>query len=733
MLRTILTLFTIVSYTAAWTQDLLVINKITGPITFDGVPDEIIWQAIPDLNMVMYSPVFGNEQEEKATVKIAYDDEFLYVSGILRYRNQEDIRAVGKKRDLSDPSTDWFGFILDTFNDKQNAMSFWTTPNGLRTDATVMNDLAYGQSDINFSWNTFWDVKTAIGDRQWSAEMRIPLSSLRFQNIDGKTRMGITICQFCAATSELYTFPVMNPKFSDAYWKPSLASVIEFTGLNPKKPLYVTPYITAGVGLANELNEGGNEYNMNPTFRYDAGFDVKYSITNNLTADITVNTDFAQVEADDQKINLTRYSLYFPEKRNFFQEKSDIFNFSFLGDNNLFYSRRIGIYSGSPVRIYGGARITGRINRWDVGFMDMQTAPIEDNPGENLGVMRVKRTVFNENSYAGGMLTSRLGMNGDYNLTYGIDGQFRVKGDEYLTIRYAQTFENDSMYPFLNLAPCRMLLNWEHRNQEGIGYDLVYTYSGSQFNPGVGFEELDNYQGIRGLIQYGWFPEEKKPIYYHRIYFSSANIWNTATGLQQTASASLSWYFQAKKGFYGSAGLNWYQEDIADSLIIANAQASIPPGRYRYLNMSAIYGTSSSHAVSSYFLMTAGRYYDGWNVSLYALPSINIGTGLSAGLSYNLDYVNFPDRSMKFTNHILGIKGLMTLTTKTSLAAFFQYNTAVNKIYSNIRFRFNPREGNDLYLVYDEGLNTKLTRETPYLPLSSGRTILLKYTYTFRF
>ncbi len=716
-----------------WAQTPVPVSRLTSAITFDGIPDEEAWDDVPALEMTMYSPVYGNKQTEKATIKITYDNEYFYVSGILRYKSHDLIRAVGKKRDSADPSSDWLGIIIDTFSDKQNAVAFWTNPNGLRSDATVMNDLAYSNADINFSWNTFWDVKTEMGDKEWYAEFRIPFSSLRFQNIKGKTIMGITICQFCSGISEIYTFPPVEPIVNSAYWKPSLTASIEFSGLNPKKPVYVTPYATAGIGLANELNGTATDYEMESTPKYDAGVDIKYSITNNLTADITVNTDFAQVEADDQKINLSKYSLYFPEKRSFFQEKSDIFSFSFLGDNNLFYSRRIGIYNDSPARIYGGMRMTGRINKWDLGILDMQTASIDGNPGENFGVLRTKRTVFNPNSYAGAMLTSRIGMGGSYNMAYGLDGQFRVIGDDYLTVKWAQTFENDSPNRFLDLAPSRLLVNWEHRNQKGFGYDFVYTWSGENFNPGIGFEELENYHGVRSLVQYGWFPEEKKPILYHKVYLTVANIWNTVTMDQETLKGSLSWYVEAKKGYYGSAAIYMTQDDITDNLYIAAGQAYIPPGRYRFANMSALFGTSSSHAFSSYFMISAGQYYDGRNFSFSFYPALNIGASLNAGLTYYLDYVSFPSRSMKFTNHIVGLKGTMTLTTKTSLSAYIQYNTAVNKALANIRFRINPREGNDFYLVYDEGLNTRLTRETPNLPLSSGRTILAKYTYTFRF
>jgi hypothetical protein len=324
-------------------------------------------------------------------------------------------------------------------------------------------------------------------------------------------------------------------------------------------------------------------------------------------------------------------------------------------------------------------------------------------------------------------------MNGNYNLAYGLDGLFRVTGDEYLTIKVAQTFENDSLNKFLSLAPTRLFLNWEHRNQKGFGYDFVYTWSGDHFNPGVGFEVKDNYQGIRGILRYGWFPSESNKIRFHEISLTATNFWNTLTGLQETNTNELRWSFEAKKGYSGYAGMLWSVEDLSDTLILGNNQASVPPGRYSFINMLAQYETSAKNAVRSNFMAEAGKFYDGWKLSLYAYPTLNIGRGLSLGVIYYLDYVNFPSRSMAFTNHIVGFRGLITLTTSTSLSAFVQYNTAVNKISTNIRFRLNPREGNDFYLVYDEGLNTNLMRETPALPVSSGRTILLKYAYTFRF
>lgn len=376
--------------------------------------------------------------------------------------------------------------------------------------------------------------------------------------------------------------------------------------------------------------------------------------------------------------------------------------------------------------------MTGRIDKWDVGILDMQTARFENNPGENFGVVRLKRKVLNQNSYLGGMLTSRVGTNGAYNLAYGLDGQFRVTGDEYLTFRWAQTFENESHNQLFNMSPSRLLINWEHRNQKGFGYDFAYSWSGNQFNPGIGFETKDNYQIVRSILQNGWFPEGDFFIRYHKLSLTAYSLWNTLNGLHETTNGLLKWNFEAKKGFSGNIAANWFMEDIADTLSLGNDQASVLPGRYSFTSLSSGYITSGAHALYAELNADAGKFYDGWKLSLFANPMLNIGSGFSLGVTYYLDFVTFPSRTVSFTNHIPGLKGLLTLTTKTELAAFVQYNTAVDKVFANFRFRYNPREGNDLYLVYNEGLHTNISREIPILPRSAGRTILLKYTYTFK-
>ncbi|WP_340111278.1 carbohydrate binding family 9 domain-containing protein [Maribellus mangrovi] len=711
-------------------QSVYKVSRISG-INFDGIPDEAAWQTVDTLQMTMYRPNFGAPPTEESIIKLAYDNDFLYLSGMLFYKNPKDIRAIGKKRDYLSFAPDRLAITIDSYNDRENAFNFAVNPNGARIDGAIKNDMLVWE-DINFNWNTFWDAKTVRMENGWTAEIRIPFSSLRFQSSNGITKMGIAVMRTMAATYESVSWPVLSPNFPFPAWKASLTAEVEFENLNPKKPLYVTPYIIGGFENKNILNEPKTGYDLNTKWKGDAGLDVKYNLTNNLIADLTVNTDFAQAEADAQQINLSRLSLYFPEKRNFFLEKEDVFNFSLLGNSNLFYSRNIGLYQGNPVTIYGGARLTGRVGNWDIGFLDMQTEDFQENPSENFGTLRLKRSVLNSNSFIGTMVTSRLGMNGNYNVASGFDGLFRVVGDEYLSLKWAQTFQNDLNNDAFSTEPSRFIFEWQRRNDTGFAYDLIYTWSGKTFNPGIGFEERQNFQGPHATFQYGWLPGKDAVLRYHKLSLKGYRWWSTETGKHETTTATLQWDFETKKGIKWYAAVNRHLENLYDKLIIGYNQASVPAGEYSFTDFSLNYTTSNRHALTAFFNATAGDFYDGRKWSFNTYPSLKIGSDFDLSLYYQLDFVEFSERSMEFTNHIVRFNGLMTLTTKTSVSAFIQYNSAINGIIGNIRFRYNPRDGNDFYIVYNENLNTDRSRVEPKLPFTSARTVLLKYTYTFR-
>lgn len=242
-------------------------------------------------------------------------------------------------------------------------------------DLAVRDD-ATGDYPLDVDWNTFWDVEVAQNDEGWFAEMRIPISSLRFEPDErGRVVMGLVAMRFIPRNSEVATFPATPANWGTfSHMTPSRARKVVFEGLEPQTPLRVTPYALGGAGQQSVLKASGTAYGLETEPTYDVGLDVKYGLTSNLTLDLTLNTDFAQVEADNQQVNLTRFSLFFPEKRRFFLERSSNFAFNFGAPNRLFYSRRIGVHACEQVRILGGARVVGRSGRWDVGLLNMQTA-----------------------------------------------------------------------------------------------------------------------------------------------------------------------------------------------------------------------------------------------------------------------------------------------------------------------------------------------------------------------
>ncbi|NSW93940.1 MAG: carbohydrate binding family 9 domain-containing protein [Bacteroidales bacterium] len=726
----------------------VLIKKLTGEIKFDGIPDEVAWKEIPAFRLVMHSPVFGKYPTEETDVRITYDDHYLYIAGKLYYKDPSMIRSSSYKRDYQGMGSDWFGILLDTYNDKENSMAFFTTPEGLRLDANIQRDAVTRlptDLPMNISWNAFWDVLTKIGPDGWSAEIRVPISSLRFQNKNGEVRMGLTIERWIPSKNEITVYPAIPPNWGpNSVMKPSQSQEIVFNGIKPDKPLYIAPYVLAGYETRYGLNESETGYTRSGKPDFEAGLDVKYGISETLVMDVTVNTDFAQVEADDQQINLTRYSLYFPEKRMFFLERASVFDFSLGGNSNLFYSRRIGLSNiggmPEPVRILGGARITGRIKNWDVGFLDMQTAPLKEKlssgitetliPSENFGALRFRRQVINDNSYVGAMFTSRLGADGSYNLAYGVDGIIRVFGNDYLDVRWSQTFEDGNINNSLK-DPTFLQVLWERRTNKGIIYSLGYSQSGANFNPGIGFEMMNDYSVLRATLGYGWISDEKSKLHSHSIESRAIYRRYIDDGTLMNFTNFTGWEFQTKNQWQGNINLVYNYDNLRDSLTISPDELYMVPGEYSYLSIRANITSPMSKPFYAMFMTESGQYFDGNRISFRIQPTLSLSKHFELGGTYNFDHVSVSKRNASMTNHIVGIKALYMLNTKLSVNAFVQYNTSFGGVISNLRLRYNPREGNDFYIVFDEDRNTDLSREVPVLPAYNFRTIMIKYNYTF--
>ena len=727
-----------------WSQGQISVPEIAGEFKFDGIIDDSCWQNLTPVTMVMHTPTFGLEPTEKSEVMICYDNSYFYIGARLYDSNPSDMLISSKKRDESEVQSEELMLIFDTFNDKENGLGFATTPTGLRSDFTISKDAMgmdgpQGQGPFNMSWNTFWDVKTTRNDQGWFAEIRIPFSSIRFKENNGKIIMGLICIRNIAHKNEVDIFPAIPPDWGQiSAYRPSKAQEVELKGLKSKKPFYIAPYVLGGYQIDNVLNADGTGYIADKSPKLNAGLDVKYGLTKNLTMDLTINTDFAQVEADDEQINLTRFSLFFPEKRTFFQERSSVFAFDFEPMSSLFYSRRIGLSDeGEQVPILGGARITGMAGKWDIGFMDMQTKAINQGEGdinplasENFGILRLRRQVINENSYVGGIFTSRLGTDGTYNTAYGVDGIFKVAENDYLNVKLAQVLDDSSPNKVLSLDPTELFLTWSRFNQKGLNYNFTYARTGKDFNPGIGFVARQNYTHYYGGFGYGWIPGEASALQSHQIGVNAISYFDNASNAAQSLQTGVMYDFNFKSGYSGMISINHMYENVADTFNFSS-DAYVPSGEYGFNEFETHLNSPRTNKFVLGVDLFAGTFYDGTRFSFGLEPSWNIGSTLQLALTYDHNFLEFSDRGQSFSGGVAGFKALVMINTKFSLSTFVQYNSAENNLMTNFRFRYNPREGNDFYIVFNEGRSTYRDIENPRLPLYNNRSLLLKYTYTF--
>lgn len=717
-------------------SEILVLPRLDGPIHLDGLSNEPAWQAVPSWLPTQYEPDNGAAPTERTEFLVAYDADYIYFALRAYDSDPRGIRANTLYRDRLS-GDDHFEILLDTFNDNETAVLFTTTPAGIRKDAAISNDASGGGIAsggwINNDFNTFWDVETVVNEQGWFAEIRVPFSSLRFQPESGRVVMGIALQRKVARKTERLVFPSVPALVNWAFLKPSLAQKIVLEGIHPQKPLYVTPYGLSGLGQSFRLNEAGTGYPREDDVKGEAGADLKYGLTNNLTLDLTLNTDFAQVEADDQQVNLTRFSLFFPEKRQFFQERAGIFDFRTGGLSRLFHSRRIGLTdAGAPVRLLGGARLVGRAGLWDVGFLNMQTAESEALPSENFGVARVRRQVFNAYSYAGGMATSRIGTDGGYNVAYGLDGVIRLVGDEYMTVQWAQSFDREQIEADAldGLNSGRFTFELERRRRRGWGYDAVVAWAGRRYDPGIGFTQRNNFTLLDHTESYTWLPGEASSLIWHTLGLRGFAFVRNGDQSIESAEVGPEWEFSAKSGAGGSLEAKVLFEDLPDPFALSE-DAVVPVGSYTFFRFGASYHVSHTRLFQVRPRVEVGTFFDGWQATVAVSPVWYVSPHLELAGSYLYNRIRFPDRDQRFDAHLARLRIGTALNTKVSTNAFIQFNSAAHTVSANVRFRYNFREGNDLWLVYNEGMNTDRDRLAPTLPFTSARTILLKYTYTF--
>ncbi len=711
-------------------SDTLYVRRLGGPVVFDGMPDEPAWDEVPPLPLTVFSPVFGGAPTERTEIRVAYDETYFYVAASMFDSDAKGIRINTYYRDQYS-GDDVLGVLLDTYADHQTASWFVINPAAVRTDRALANDAEFSQGlPMNPSWNAFWDAATRRTPAGWFAEMRIPFSSLGFQDAGGRVVMGLSVYRMIARKNERHVFPAIPPSYGPiAFAKPSRFQPIVLAGVHRRSPAYLTPYALGGASRQAVLDSAGSGYRFAGTRTREAGLDVRLSPSNRWSVDFTANTDFAQVEADDQQINLTRFSLFFPEKRQFFQERSAIFDFN-LGDlDRLFHSRRIGLVHEAPIRILGGARLVGRLGGMDVGAIDMQTAAVQGQPTVNLGVVRLKQQILNANSTLGAMLTSRLAGGGSHNLGLGVDAVIRTFGDHYLTLKLAQTVDDSAGGKLGDLDAARLLARFERRNLAGLSFVEELIRSGPRYVPRLGFNLRRDVSSSETRLRYQRFGSGNA--WFRSLGVEAAGkLWiRHSDGSAESGLIEPNLSAEFKNGGQLTVVPRTSYESVRDSFLLAGG-TPVAPGAFWFFEVEVRYQAPMAASFRPTASIAAGHFYDGSRQAISLNPAWNPWSHLELGVDYQFNRIRFPGRGLAQDLHVARVRIQGAYDAHASLSTFVQYNSATRSAGLNARFRYNFREGNDLWIVYNEAANIERTGSVPELPFSQSRALLVKYTYT---
>ena len=703
-------------------------TKIDWKPKIDGKVIEEGWDLIPSLSITQKVPNAGDPPTQKTEIRIVYDNQYLYLSGRMYDESPHLINANSKKRDDFTENTEWCGLLIDSYNDRENVLGFWVTPTGSKLDMAISND-AQGPTAFNISWNTYWDSAVSRDQNGWYAEIRIPFTSLPFEEVDEKVVMGITTWRYLARNDETDIFPPRDLTTGSSF-RASLSQRFQFENIKNKRPIHITSYLLGGlstINLSSDQSEYSERFNNN---KHEIGVDAKIGIGSNITLDLTLNTDFAQVEADDQQVNLERTNIFFPEKRLFFQERASLFDFNFGNADKLFHSRRIGIVNSAQTRIYGGVRAIAKSSNWEGGLLNMQTASSGNIRSENFTVFRIRRKILDDYSTIGLIYTSRIDLDNKYNSVYGIDGNFKLFKDNYLITRWAQSFTDDKANRFISFDNSKIYLELSKRSQNGFTYNVSYNRAGKQYNPQMGFEHRFNFEKVTGIFSYNIFPNKASKIVQHGPYLNSDINWANDNGQVLSSNINIGHNILTKSGFTYDINIRRQRERLFDNWNFVK-DIIIQKGLYDFLFITANINSSSAKAVSYSAQMSYGTFYNGRKSTVVFSPFINVSQDFSLEGSYEFNNLSFPTDNQNTTVQLSRIKGLYTFNTKFTLSAFLQHNNVTDDIISGLRIRYNPREGNDLYFVYNGALNQSIFERPDRKLMSDSHTIFVKYSHTF--
>ena len=705
-----------------------------GPAIDGDVLGDAVWAAAsPDTGFRQNTPDEGEPASERTEVRIVYTDDTLYFGVVCFVADPATIIVADARRDSSLIETDSFQIVLDTYRDQQNGFVFGTNPAGLEYDGQLTNE-GEGSGGIggglvvrsgsqqqrgsgggfNLNWDGVWQVATAVTDVGWTAEFAIPFRTLRYASGAAQT-WGINFQRNIRHRNE------------QSYWAPlprqfnlnrlSLAGELRGLEVPPPRNLQLNPYV-----LGKTLRRDAD---TRATRTGDVGADLKYSVTPSLTLDLTWNTDFAQVEVDDQQINLDRFNLFFPEKRPFFLENAGLFSVGQPGELELFFSRRIGIGDdGVPIPIRGGGRLSGQLGaNTHIGVLNMQTASVDASgtPANNYTVARVRQDLPNR-SNVGAIVVNRNATGAfagpdDVNRSYAVDGRWGM-GETVTLSGFAAGTETPGVTGGTHAY--NLAASYE---SERYRYGGGFTEVAPGFNPEAGFYARRAYRRIDGAFRTAFRPDNDIGFHEWTPHAAVFLIRDFDTGRVESDWIHLDNTMEWRNGFWASMALNLTTEGVFEPFAIFPGVV-VPADRYDHAEAQLRFRTDQGAPVSLEFFSVFGGLFGGSRSTVGPRLSLRLGERFNTQVSWDRNDLVLPGGA--FVTNLSRLRLNYSFTPRVFVQALVQYNDRARLWSSNIRFGMLSDANTGLFIVYDdiEGFDR-------FRPPGAGRSLTVKYSHLF--
>ncbi len=691
-------------------------------IEIDGELSESDWQkATPIRQFTQFEPDAGEPLTESTEVRILYDDRHIYFGFVCSEPERSKIIANKMRRDAMMWDQDNVFVLLDTYNDRRSGFFFRVNPLGAREDVALMDS---GDSR-NENWNAVWDARAKINGDNWTTEIAIPFSQLRFKKEDILT-WGLNLGRTVRKNQEEGTWSPVPAAYTflARYRTTHLGTLTGLSGISQRRNIEFLPYLLPGVAQTEEEGTVGV---------LDLGADMKVGVTSNLTADLTVNTDFAQVEADQEQANLTRFSLFFPEKRQFFLEGAGLFDFGIPRTSFnapppllLFYSRRIGIEEGHAIPILAGGKITGKVGGFGVGLLNVLTdkhaadatehLDAIDADRRNYSVLRIKRDLFTGSSL-GVIGINKQGLDA-HNSATGVDFIYRPTDKMNFRGLWARTFEsnetNEQTSPENSISPNETAIgnpnalyfggNWQ---SEVARVNASYTDIGDDFNPESGYVYRTGSRWFRG--------EMRATPYLHwhgfRRLWAGPEIDVILNSDNELETRTFIWSTWLELETNGWGGLRVYRnfENLTEDFEIREG-VIIPRGKYSYNNYTLMLNAEGK-VFNGRFGFNVGDFYNGTRRGFDLRFDLRFGGRFSLEPRYEFNRVTLPqqgspDKTTSFDTNVFGGRVVYSFSTDLFTKLYVQWNSDRNLVTTNFLVNYIYRPGSDFYFVFNQTYGT---------------------------